>query len=151
MEFEVKAVARYIPISPQKVRLVLAAVRGRGADEALAMLKFMPQGAARPVAKLIQSAIANAEENYGMNREDLFIYRVFADDGPRRPWRRFGARGRWKPIIRRSSHVTVVLGEREVAVKPAPKTEARRPRFSLRRRREETPAKPESKDEEGNS
>lgn len=150
MEFEVKAVAKYIPISPQKVRLVLDAVRGRGADEALAMLKFMPQGAARPVAKLIQSAVANAEENFGMNREDLFIYRVFADDGPRRPWRRFGARGRWKPIIRRSSHITVVLGERAVTVKPAPKTEARRPRFSLRRRSQG--ARPESKEkEEGNS
>jgi len=136
MEYEVRAVAKYIPISPQKVRLVLDAVRGRGADEALAMLKFMPQGAARPVSKLVASAIANAEENFGLNREDLFIYRIYADDGPSRPWRRFGARGRWKPIIRRSSHITVVLGEREV-VKAAPKTEARRPRFSLRRRREE--------------
>lgn len=146
MEYEVRAVAKYIPISPQKVRLVLDVVRGRGADEALALLKFMPQRAARPVAKLIQSAIANAEENYGLNREDLFVYRAYADDGPRRLWRRFGARGRWKPIIRRSAHITVILGEREAPVKPAPKTEARRPRFSLRRRREETPAKPEPKE-----
>lgn len=140
MEYEVRAVAKYVPISPQKVRRVLDAVRGRGADEALAVLKFMPQGGARPVAKLIASAIANAEENFGLSREDLFVYRVFADDGPRRPWRRFGARGRWKPIIRRSSHITVILGERET-VEVAPRTEARRPRFSLRRRREEAEGK----------
>ncbi|MFZ0545147.1 MAG: 50S ribosomal protein L22 [Candidatus Promineifilaceae bacterium] len=116
--FEVKAVVRHIQISPQKVRLVVDAVRGKDAGEALDILRFMPQKAAEPVYKLIQSAVANAEQNFGLEIEELFVSRIFADDGPRRrlsPYGgRFGARGRFKPILRRSSHVTVVLAEREV-------------------------------------
>jgi large subunit ribosomal protein L22 len=57
--------------------------------------------------------MANAEENFGVSRDDLYVYRIFADAAPTRRWRRFGARGRFKPILRRSSHVTVVLRERE--------------------------------------
>lgn len=110
--FEVQAIAKYIHMSPQKVRLVVDMVRGKDVDEALNVLKFTPKAAAKPVAKVIRSAIANAEENFGLSREDLYIARIFADEGPRRRWRRFGARGRFKPIIRRSTHVTVVLAER---------------------------------------
>jgi len=113
MEFEVRAVARHVRMSPQKVRLVIDQVRGKDALEALTLLKFMPQRAAKPVYKVIASAVANAEENMGMNPEDLYIARIFADGGPTRRWRRFGARGRFKPILRRSSHITVVLKERE--------------------------------------
>ncbi|RMF30782.1 MAG: 50S ribosomal protein L22 [Chloroflexi bacterium] len=109
-EFRVRAVARYIPMSPQKVRRVIDQVRGLGADEALELLRFMPQAAARPVAKAIRSAIANAED-IGLAREDLYIAEIRADDGPTRKWRRFGARGRFKPILRRSCHITVVLAE----------------------------------------
>ncbi len=109
-EFKVRAVARYIPMSPQKVRRVIDQVRGLGADEALELLRFMPQAAARPVAKVIRSAIANAED-IGLVREDLYIAEIRADDGPTRKWRRFGARGRFKPILRRSCHITVVLAE----------------------------------------
>jgi large subunit ribosomal protein L22 len=116
--FEVKAVARHIQISPQKVRLVLDVVRNKDAEEALDILRFMPQKAAEPVYKLVQSAVANAEQNYGLEIDELYISRIYADDGPRRrlsPYGgRFGARGRFKPILRRTSHVTVVLAEREV-------------------------------------
>jgi len=97
-------------MSPQKVRRVIDQVRGLGADEALELLRFMPQAAARPVAKVIRSAIANAED-IGLAREDLYIAEIRADDGPTRKWRRFGARGRFKPILRRSCHITVVLAE----------------------------------------
>ena len=116
--FEVKAVARHIQISPQKVRRVLDVVRNKDAEEALNILRFMPQKAAEPVYKLLQSAVANAEQNYGLEIDELFVSHIYADDGPRSrlsPYGgRFGARGRFKPIIRRTSHVTVVLAEREV-------------------------------------
>jgi large subunit ribosomal protein L22 len=116
--FEVKAVARHIQISPQKVRLVVDVVRGKDAGEALSILRFMPQKAAEPVYKLIESAVANAEQNFGLEMEELVVSRIYADDGPRRrlaPYGgRFGARGRFKPIVRRSSHITVILAEREV-------------------------------------
>jgi large subunit ribosomal protein L22 len=113
MEFEVRAVARHVRMSPQKVRLVVDQMRGKDAVEALSLLKFMPQRAAKPVYKVIASAVANAEENFGMSREDLYIAEIFADGGPTRRWRRFGARGRFKPILKRSSHITVVLREYE--------------------------------------
>jgi large subunit ribosomal protein L22 len=112
-EIEVRAVSKYVRMSPQKVRLVVNQVRGRGADEALTMLKFMPQAAAKPVYKTIRSAVANAEENEGLSGEDLYIACITADGGPTRRWRRFGARGRFKPIRKRSTHITVVLKERE--------------------------------------
>ncbi|GAB4522947.1 MAG: 50S ribosomal protein L22 [Anaerolineae bacterium] len=115
MALEVRAVSKYVGISPQKVRLVIDQVRGKRAEEALALLRFMPQAAARPVAKTIASAIANAEENFGLAREDLVISRITADQAPTRRWRRFGARGRFKPILRRASHITVVLTEQEQA------------------------------------
>ncbi len=109
----VRAVARFVPMSPRKVRLVVDTVRGLGANEALALLKFMPKAAAGPVSKAIRSAVANAEENEGWTRDDLYVSEIRADEGPRRQWRRFGARGRFKPILKRSSHITVVLAERE--------------------------------------
>ncbi len=109
---EVRAVTKYTGLSPQKVRLVINEIRGRQAQEALAILQFMPQKAARVVAKTLRSAMANATENFGLEEEDLYISKIYADDAPRRRWRRFGARGRFKPWIRRSSHITVVLEER---------------------------------------
>jgi large subunit ribosomal protein L22 len=113
MDFEVRAVARHVPMSAQKVRLVIDQVRGMGADAALDQLSFMPQAAAKAVYKLIHSAVANAEENLGLARDDLYIAEIFADEGPTRRWRRFGARGRFKPLLKRSSHLTVVLAEYE--------------------------------------
>jgi large subunit ribosomal protein L22 len=113
MANSVRAITRFVPMSPRKVRLVIDTVRGLGAEEALAVLKFMPKAAALPVSKAIRSAIGNAEENLGWARDDLYVSEIRADEGPRRQWRRFGARGRFKPILKRSSHITVVLSERE--------------------------------------
>jgi large subunit ribosomal protein L22 len=113
MAEDIRAHARQIPISPQKVRLVVDMVRGKEVMDALNTLKFVPNRAAKPVSKVIYSAVANAEENFGVSRDDLYIYRIYADEGPTRKWRRFGARGRFKPWLRRSSHITVILRERE--------------------------------------
>lgn len=113
MDFEVRASAKYIPVSPQKVRLVLDLVRDKDVDEALAILDFTPKRAARYVAKLIRSATANAEENFGLAREDLYIAEIYADDGPTLKRGRAGARGRFKPILKRTCHITVILDEYE--------------------------------------
>lgn len=115
MDFEVRAVGKYIPMSPQKVRLIINELRGRPVDEALNILRFTPKAAAKPVAKVIRSAIANAEENFGLSREDLYVARIAADQAPTRRWRRYGARGRFKPILKRATHLTVILSEREGA------------------------------------
>ncbi|NIS79302.1 MAG: 50S ribosomal protein L22 [Anaerolineales bacterium] len=112
--FDIQASARHVPMSPQKIRLVLDLVRGLDVVEALDILKFAQKAAAHEVAKLLRSAIANAEENFGLNRDDLYIHELYADKGPIRFWRRFGARGRFKRIRRRYSHITIVLREREV-------------------------------------
>ena len=112
---EVQAVTKFTGISPQKARLVLDEMRGRRAEEALAFLAFMPQQSAKVVAKTIKSAIANATENFGLEASDMYITKIFADAAPMRKWRRFGARGRFKPWLRRSSHITVVLEERVAA------------------------------------
>lgn len=113
MEHDIFAMARFVPLSAQKVRLVADLVRGKSAVEALTLLKFTPNRAADPVSRVLASAMANGEENFGVSRDDLYIYRIVADEAPTRKWRRFGARGRFKPWLRRSSHITVVLRERE--------------------------------------
>jgi large subunit ribosomal protein L22 len=113
MAQDIQAHARHVHISAQKVRLVINLVRGKAVLEALDTLKFVENKAAHPVSKAIASAMANAEENFGASRDDLYIHKIFADEGPTRKWRRFGARGRFKPWLRRTSHVTVVLRERD--------------------------------------
>jgi large subunit ribosomal protein L22 len=113
MAEDIRAHARHIQISSQKVRLVVDMVRGKDVLDALNTLKFVPNQAAQPVSKVIASAMANAEENFGVSRDDLYIHSIYADAGPTRRWRRFGARGRFKPWLRRSSHITVVLRERD--------------------------------------
>jgi large subunit ribosomal protein L22 len=109
--FQVHAESKYIPGSPIKARRVVNIVRGMNAQEALEVLQLMPHSAAETVAKTIKSAISNAEENFGLSREDLVIAEIAANSGPMRPWRRFGARGRFKPIRKRTSHIRVVLEE----------------------------------------
>lgn len=118
MGTEVVARAKHINMSPRKVRRVIDQVRGLDVDDALNVLHFLPHAAARPVTKVINSAIANAEENLGIPRDELYVAKIVADEGPgvnpgkgRR--RRYGARGRVKMIRKRSSHITVVLEERE--------------------------------------
>ena len=110
-QFEVRAESKFIHGSPIKARRVVNVVRGMPAAKALEVLRLMPHAAAGPVAKTIKSAIANAEENYGLSREDLVVAEIVANPGPSRPWRRFGARGRFKPIRKRTSHIRVVLRE----------------------------------------
>lgn len=112
-QFEARASLRFLPMSPQKVRLVVDMVRGMSVNEALDVLQFTPKTAAKPIYKLLRSAVANAEENLGLNQDDLFVSKIFVDKAPTRPWRRFGARGRFKPIKRRHAHVTVILSERD--------------------------------------
>ena len=109
---DIRAQLRFLPLSAQKVRLVIDLVRGKDANEALATLQFVQKRAAEPVRKLLASAVSNAEENFGVSRDDLYVATIFADEAPTRRWRRFGARGRFKPILRRTSHVTVILRER---------------------------------------
>ena len=109
----IHAYGQNIGISAQKVRLVADLVRGRDVNEAYAMLKFVPRLAAQSVSKVLASAMANAEENFGVSRDDLYVYRIQVDEGPTRRWRKFGARGRFKPWLRRSSHITIILRERE--------------------------------------
>jgi large subunit ribosomal protein L22 len=113
MEREIFAQAKNIGLSAQKVRLVIDLVRGRPVTEALTLLKFTPNAAALPVSKVVASAMANGEENFGVSRDDLVVWKIFADEAPTRKWRRFGARGRMKPWLRRAAHITVVLRERE--------------------------------------
>jgi large subunit ribosomal protein L22 len=110
---EVRAIARHIRISPQKVRLVLDAIRGKPVAEALAMLRYMPQKATVPVSKALQSASANAENNFNLDPQELVIVRVSADEGRTLKRYRPRARGRANQILKRSSHVTVVVSERE--------------------------------------
>ena len=109
---EVRAVTKFTGVSAQKARLVVNEMRGRQAKEALDVLQFMHQSAAQVVAKTIKSALANATENFGLDEDDMYIATIVADDAPIRRWRRFGARGRFKPWIRRSSHITVILEDR---------------------------------------
>jgi large subunit ribosomal protein L22 len=113
MAHDIRAELKNCGVSAQKTRLVIDMVRGKSAVESLAILKFANKVAALHVGQLLGSAIANAEENFGVSREDLYIYKITADEAPTRKWRRFGARGRFKPLLRRSSHILVVLREKE--------------------------------------
>ncbi len=108
---QVRAVAKNVGISPRKVKLIVDLVRGKKVDEALAILKFLPTPAARAVAKVIKSAAANAENNFQMTPSELKIVSISADPG--RTLKRFRpqARGRINPILKRSSHITVLVEE----------------------------------------
>lgn len=108
---EVKAKAKYIKASPRKVRLVIDVVRGLGVDEALNQLKFMNKRAAGFVTKLLKSAIANAENNFELKKDNLFIKTITASEGPTlRRWMP-RARGRATPLRKRTTHLDLVLGE----------------------------------------
>jgi large subunit ribosomal protein L22 len=100
-------------MSPQKVRLVVDLVRGRQVDEALTILQFTQKAAARPVRKVIESAIANAENNFMLSREDLYVAEIMTDAGPILKRWRPRARGRADMIRKRTCHISVVLDEYE--------------------------------------
>lgn len=110
---DVRATTKYLPISPQKLRLVCDVVRGMHPYKAEDTLRFMPHKGASFALKTLRSAMANAENNFEIDPADMVISAIYADEGPRRQWRRFGARGRFKPWIRRTSHLTIVLSEQE--------------------------------------
>src|SRR5256885_15200399 len=110
---EARATAKYIDVPPRKARLVADVVRGRMVREALGMLKFMPQKSARHIYKVIQSATANAENNYAMDTDTLIIHRITVDEGPSQRRFRPRAHGRVSPLIKRSSHVTAIVAEKE--------------------------------------
>ncbi len=108
---EARAVARFVRVSPRKVRLVMDEIRGMKVGEALKQLSFSPQKGARLVKKLLDSAVANATANTDVDVDALFVKRIFADEGP--TWKRFSPRamGRATRIRKRSSHLTVVIDE----------------------------------------
>ena len=115
---EAKAKARFVRVTPQKARRVVDLIRGKQAGEAVAVLKFAPQAAAEPVLKTVQSAIANAVEGAKRNsqrldEQDLYIAEVFVDEGPTLKRFRPRAQGRASQILKRTSHITVVVAERE--------------------------------------
>ena len=111
---EVKAVARYVRISPQKVRMLTDAIKGKPVDKALNMLRFMPQKSAGIVEKVLRSAIANADQQPDIDIDSLIVGNLLVDCGPMFKRFRARARGRGTRILKRSSHVTVVLTEATV-------------------------------------
>lgn len=106
---EVKAIARYIRMSPSKVRRVLDQIRGRSYREALIILEFMPYRACEPVLKVLRSAAANAEHNQGLNRADLLISQAYADQGPSLKRFRPRAQGRAYQIRKPTCHITIAV------------------------------------------
>jgi large subunit ribosomal protein L22 len=110
---EVRAVARNVPGSPQKAARVADVIRGKPVEQALALLRFLPHKAARQYYKVVQSAVANAENNFNLDPAELVVVRATADKGRMLKRYKPKARGRVGPILRRFSHLTVVVAERE--------------------------------------
>jgi len=110
---KVRAVAKDVGISPQKVRLVINMVRGKKVNEALTILSFLPTPTAKTVAKVIKSAAADAENNFQMSPAELRITEIFADQGHTLKRFRPQSRGRISPILKRSSNITVFVTEEE--------------------------------------
>ncbi len=110
---EVRAIAKHIRISPRKARLVGNAIKGKGVREAMAALQLIPNKAGDPIFQAVKSAVANAENNFNLLSDDLIVAQVLADEGRSFKRWRARARGRAAGIIKRSSHITVVVKERE--------------------------------------
>ena len=108
---EVRAVAKYVRISPQKVRKLIDAVKGKPVEEGLNIIQFMPQKAASIVEKTIRSAVANADQLPDLDVDSLVIQNITADQGPTLKRFRARARGRGTRILKRTSHITVILTE----------------------------------------
>jgi len=104
-----KAIAKYIRISPFKVRIVLDIIRGKKYVEALAILENIPNTSSEPIIKILKSAAANAEHNQGLDRGDLFVAECFADQGPILKRIQPVSKGRAHRINKRTSHITVIL------------------------------------------
>jgi len=110
---EVRAITKDIGASPRKVRLILDRLPGLSVDQALALLRYVQSPHARVISKTVLSAAANAENNFDLDVDDLFIKRAYADEA--RMMKRFRprSRGRVSPILKRSSHITIILDQRE--------------------------------------
>jgi len=110
---ETRAMARYIWMAPRKVRQVADLVRGKGVGDALAILRFAPQGGAQLISKVVRSAQANAEHNHNLSADELYIKAICVDEGP--VLKRFQARARGRANVkrRRTCHITVVVADRE--------------------------------------
>lgn len=104
-----KARAKYIRMSPHKIRRVLDQIRGRSYQEALMILEFLPYDASGPVWQVLYSAAANAKHNNELNKKTLFIHKIFADEGPKLKRIRPRAQGRAYKILKPTSHITVIL------------------------------------------
>ncbi len=121
---QVRAKAKFIRMSPRKVRLVANFVRGKSCDEAVRQLKFMNKTAATPVLSVLQSAIANAKENHSVEQSDLVVSEILINDGPTIKRFRPRARGSAAPIRKRTSHLTVAVSNgKEDVVSVVPKIE----------------------------
>lgn len=108
-----KAEAKYIRVSPRKLKGIANLVRGKSIKEAKAILKFTPNKGARIFLKVLESAIANAENNHHMNVDTLFVTEIYANQGPTMKRFKAGSMGRANPWLRRTSHVGVMVAERE--------------------------------------
>jgi len=111
MEKEISAKLNHLRIAPRKVRLVADMIRWKDASYALTALKYTPKKAAQPVAKLLQSAIANAKNNFQLDEGDLYISKIFVDEGRKLKRWRARAMGRAFEIQKKTSHITLVLSE----------------------------------------
>lgn len=106
-----KAEAKYVRISPLKVGFICKEIRGKQVDEALSILRFTPKKGARLLEKVLNSAIANAEHNFNLNRDDLYVEKAYANNAPVMKRWRPKAKGSAYPILKRSSHIGVVVKE----------------------------------------
>ena len=111
---EARATLKFARISPRKVKIVMDLIRNQDADKAMAILKFTPKAACEPLEKLLASAMANAENNHGMDVSKLYVAECFACPGPILKRIRPKDHGRAHRILKRTSHMTVVLKEREI-------------------------------------
>ena len=112
---EARAVARYVRVSPRKARLVVDLIRGKSVEDASATLKFTPRAAAEVVEKVLNSAVANAEKNHKIPAQELYVSTTYVDEGPTLKRIRPRAQGRAFGIAKRTSHITVVVKQREEA------------------------------------
>ena len=109
---EANAVAKYVRIAPRKVRVVMDLIRGKNVADAFAILKFTPKVGAEVIEKVLKSAVANAENNFDMNVDKLYVSSAFVDQGPTLKRIHPRSRGQAFSILKRTSHVTVVVTER---------------------------------------
>lgn len=131
---EIKAQAKYIRMSPKKIRQICDVIRGMEASQAETQLQFIKRRAAKPVLKLLRSALANAKHNFGLEKENLYIQKIVADEGPTLYRWQPRAFGRATPRRRRASHISLILSERKLA-----KAEVRREKLEAPEVVEEAP------------